>query len=294
MPTTSSEPSPDRSSPAVAFVLPGGGSTGAVHIGVLRALLDAGIFPDVLVGCSVGALNAAWWASEPTTDQLSRMESFWARLSGSDVFGRGWYRVAARIALHRDHLWSALPLRGLIERTCPVQDLADLMLPVHVATTDLDHGITRWWTAGPLADILYASACLPGLLPPAVLDGVRHVDGGVLEPVPVARAVDLDAKRIFVLGEPPDASEVPATDRSPLDVLLRCFWISRYSRIGNPASLARFGQEVIVVPGARTTGISITDFSRTRTLMAESYEISSRFLAEMRGPPKSISRLASI
>lgn len=138
-------------------------------------------------------------------------------------------------------------------------------------------------TAGPLTDILYASACLPGLLPPAILDGVRHVDGGVLEPVPVNRAVDLDAKRIFVLGEPPDASDVRALSRSPLDVLLRSFWISRYARLPNPASLARFGQEVIVVPGSDTAGISITDFSNTRRLIDESYEVSSRFLDSLPG-----------
>ena len=252
-----------------------------MHIGIIRALLEAGIFPDVMVGCSVGALNAAWWASDPTAEQLSRMEESWTGLSGSDVFGRGWHRVAARIVLHRDHIWSAAPLRGLIEAACPVQDLAQLQLPVHVATTDLDNGITRWWTAGPLADILYASACLPGLLPPAILDGARHVDGGVLEPVPVSRAVDLDVRRIFVLGEAPDASELQTPNNSPLGVLLRSFWISRYSRLANPASLARFGQEVIVVPGAKTAGISITDFSKTRYLIARSYEASSRFLAEL-------------
>lgn len=264
-------------------MLPGGGSTGATHLGILRVLLDHGIVPDVLVGCSVGALNAAWWASDPSAGQLSRMEDFWEGLSGSDVFGKGWHRAVGRIMLHRDHLWSAGSLRGLIGRVCAVPDLGQLELPVNVATTDLDHGVTRWWTAGPLTDILYASACLPGLLPPAILDGVRHVDGGVLEPVPVNRAIDLDAKRIFVLGEPPDASDVRALSRSPLDVLLRSFWISRYARLPNPASLARFGQEVIVVPGSDTAGISITDFSNTRRLIDESYEVSSRFLDSLPG-----------
>lgn len=236
------------------------------------------MFPDVLIGCSVGALNAAWWASDPTPEQLSQMEDLWSNLSTSDIFGKGWHRAAARVVMRRDHLCSPTPLRRLIERSCPVEDLADLRVPVHVATTDIDHGISRWWTSGPLQDILYASACLPGLFPPVTLAGARQLDGGVLEPVPVTRAVDLDASRIFVFGEPSEASDILAASRSPLDVLLRSFWISRYARLPNPTSLARFGQQVIVVPGANIAGVAITDFSQTRRLIAESYEAASRSL----------------
>jgi len=272
----------DPSCPRVAFVLPGGGSAGAVQVGILRSLLEAGVYPDVFVGCSVGALNSAFLARCPTLDQVGRMEDLWTGISTADVFGSGWYRAALRLAMRRDHVCSPAPLRALIRTACPVQNLSDLPVPVHVATTDLDHGVLRWWTAGPAEDILYASACLPGLFPPAILDGVRHVDGGVLEPVPVMRAVDLDAARVYVIGEATDPHDPPPGGRTALEVLLRSFAISRYGRLPHAGSLARPGQEVIEVPGASTAGIPMTDFSHTRWLMAESRATSRAFLRQSR------------
>lgn len=275
------------SAPSVAFVLPGGGSAGAVQIGILRSLLEHGIYPDVLVGCSVGALNAASFALHPTRDQVTRMEQVWADLTTADVFGSGWHRTVARLVTRQDHLFSPAPLRALIQTACPVDDLSELRLPVHVVTTDLDHGIARWWTSGPAEEILYASACLPGLLPPAQLDGVRHIDGGVLEPAPIQRAVDLDAARVYVLGEVLGPDEDPAGGRTSLDVLLRSFAISRYARLPEPASLARRGQQVIVVPGASTVGIPLTDFTHSRRLIAESRARSRWFLQRLYGNSQS-------
>jgi NTE family protein len=268
--------------PAVAFVLPGGGSAGAVQVGILRSLLEAGVYPDVLVGCSVGALNAACLATSPTLDQVARMEEMWASVRTSDIFGSGWHRAAVRLVTRQDHLCSPAPLRALIRSACPVRDLSELAVPVHVATTDFDHGVARWWTTGPAEDILYASACLPGLFPPALLDGVRHVDGGVLEPVPVMRAVDLDAVRVYVIGEAADPHDRPDVGRTALEVLLRSFAISRYGRLPHAASLARPGQEVFEVPGASTAGIPITDFSHTGWLIAESRATSRAFIRQYR------------
>jgi NTE family protein len=266
--------------PEVAFVLPGGGSGGAAQVGILHSLLSAGVRPDVLVGCSVGALNAAFFAMDPTLAQVERMETLWLGLSRETVFGTRRTGAAARMLTHRDHLWSPRPLRNLIARNCPIDDLADLAVPVEVVTTDIDNGVARWWRSGPAGEILYATACLPGLLPPAMLDGHRHVDGGVLEPAPVQRAVDLDASTVYVLGEIVGPDEEPAASLTALNVLVRSFAVSRYARLPDPAGLARAGQRVIVVPGASTVGVAITDFRQTRRLLTESRARSRRFLLE--------------
>lgn len=258
--------------PRTAFVLPGGGSAGAVQVGILRALFRRGIRPDVLVGCSVGALNAFFVALDPTYAQVERLEEVWLRIDRKDVFGASLGRMVARLALRQPHLYEAAPLRSLIARFCPADDLAHTQVPVHVATTDLDLGVARWWTSGPAVDILYASACLPGLFPPIRLGGSRHVDGGVLEPVPTRRAVDTDADVIYVLGEPDGIGPPPAGRLSALEVLIRSFAISRYSNLPDPASLGRAGQRVVVVPGADTHGINIRDFSQTERLVSESYD----------------------
>lgn len=268
--------------PDVAFVLPGGGSAGAAQVGILRALLDAGIVPDVVVGCSVGAINGAYLALEPTSAQVRRLAAVWRSIERTDVFGSR-SRTLVRLALRHEHLYEPTPLRSLIARFCPVRDLADTAIPLHVVTTDLDHGVAKWWTSGPACEVLYASACLPGLFPPAELRGSRHVDGGVLEPVPVARAVDTDACTVYVLGDPDVPELVPRRRMTALDVLLRAFAISRYADVPDPASLARSGQRVVVVPGADTRGIDLRDFRHTGRLIGESSAIAAQFLYELDG-----------
>jgi NTE family protein len=187
----------------------------------------------------------------------------------------------ARLLLGHDHIYTPTALRSLISRFCPLDQLDDTVIPVHIVTTDLDNGVARWWERGPAHEILYASACLPGLFPPAILGGHRHVDGGILEPAPIGRAVDLDAATVYVLGEIVGPEDEPARRLTALDVLIRSFAISRYARLPEPAALARPGQVVITVPGARTTGIDITDFSHTARLIEESRRRSGLFLRSL-------------
>lgn len=267
----------------VAFVFPSGGSTGAVQVGILVSLLEAGVVPDLMVGTSVGALNAAFMAVDPSPARASTLETVWRRLSRSDVFGRNGYGLVRRLVAGQSHIYTPTALRSLIGRLCPIDDLSGGTVRLQVATTDLDLGVAKWWGGGPAGEILYASACLPGLFPPALLAGHRHVDGGVLEPFPVQRAVDLDASVVYVLGEPPALDASGGSRMNALDVLIRSFEISRYARLPEPAAVARAGQRVIVIPGADTSGIPITDFRHTARLIRQSREISRKFLLSLRG-----------
>jgi NTE family protein len=207
-------------------------------------------------------------------------------LSRRDVFGAGRARMVARIIGRRDHIYNPGPLESLVRSLVHLADLSDAPIPVHVVTTDLDLGLAQWWTAGPAQTLLYASACLPGLFPPAVIDGRRHVDGGVLEPVPVQRAVDTDASVIYVLGQNLGPGEEVPERMAALSVLLRSFGISRYARLPDPTSLARRGQQVVVVPGASAMGIDITDFSHTEKLISESRATAGRFLDALERSPE--------
>lgn len=264
----------------MAFVFPAGGSSGAAQVGSARALLEAGIVPDVVVGASVGALNAAFLALDPTPAQARRLADIWATVTRADVYGDRPHRTLTKLVLRHDHIYTGAPLRSLIARFCPLDDLGRATVPVHVVTTDLDLGVARWWSTGPAQEVLYASACLPGLFPPAVLEGHRHVDGGVLEPVPVPRAVDLDAAVVYLLGDVAVPSDERLGRMSALDVLLRSFAISRYARLPEPERVARPGQRVVVVPGASTLGIDIRDFTHSRRLIDESYRTTRRQLAQ--------------
>ena len=270
------------SPPEVVFVFPSGGSAGASQVGVLRSLLEAGIYPDAVVGSSVGALNGAFFAQHPCLAQVDRLARIWLGLTRRDVFGGSRTATLGRVVARRDHIYPPAALRALIGRFCRLTRLEEAIVPVHVVTTDLDHGVARWWSAGPALDILYATACLPGLFPPAHLDGHRHVDGGVLEPVPIRRAIELDGSTVYVLGETRGPEERQPSRLSAIDVLIRSFAISRYARLPEPASLAYPGQRVVVVPGADTSGIEITDFRHTARLIGESRAAARAFLSDQR------------
>ena len=278
--------------PATAFVLPAGGSTGAVQVGILRALAERDILPDLVVGCSVGALNATFFAQDPGVGQARMLARVWHMLSRRDVFGAGRARALARIIRRRDHVYDPRPIQVLIRSLVSVSDLADAAVPVHVVTTDLDLGLARWWTNGPAHELLYASACLPGLFPPVMIDGHRHVDGGVLEPVPVQRAVDTDADVVYVLGQNLGPGEDIPPRMAALHVLLRSFGISRYARLPDPTSLAHVGQRVVVIPGASANGIDITDFTHTDRLISESVERAHRFLDHLERSPEQMRVIA--
>jgi NTE family protein len=249
---------------------------------MLQALLHAGIVPDVLIGCSVGALNAAFIAAEPTAERADELAKVWRGLSRKDVFGTQRRRTIFNALTQRDHLYENSALRRLISRFCPVNDLADLAVETHIVTTDLEAGRPHWWSSGPAQDVLAASASLPAIFPPVSLpsgDGTRkHVDGGVVAPIPIDRATSLNVKTIYVLDVAGDRSPIP-TRMSALGVLVRSFAISRYANLPDPATLAREGQEVVVLPCPDLGDVDIRDFEgtsffidHTRALVADFLE----------------------
>jgi NTE family protein len=279
--------SPRRGTPTppprrVAFALSGGGAHGAAQVGMLQALLGAGIVPDVIVGCSVGALNSVFIAADPTLDRAGQLSELWLSLRRKDVFGSAHSRTVLNALARRDHVYDNTRLLRLIDRLCPVIDLADLRVETHVATTDLDAGGPTWWTRGPARPVLQATTALPGIFAPVRMPGPygvsRHVDGGITIPVPVARAASLEVDDVYVLDVAIGTS--PAPERfNAFDVLLRSFSISRYATQPDPQSLARPGQRIVVLPQPDTTRRSSRDFSYTANYIAEACEATAAFLA---------------
>jgi NTE family protein len=250
-------------------VLSGGGSLGAAQVGALRALLEAGIRPDVLVGCSVGALNAAALAVDPTLARLAQIEELWQSLDRKDVFGGNRRMLATHLVRGDDHLYEPDALRSLVRRAVPVADLGETAVPCHVVTTDLHTGTACWWSTGDPLAVLTASACLPAVFPPVPLGGSLHVDGGVTCPVPVARALDLGAARTWVIDVSGGSIGRRDERMTALDVLLLSFAISR-SRLDD-AGDERPGQRVVRLPRLDLERHDLRDFSRTPQLLDQGY-----------------------
>jgi NTE family protein len=267
--------------PREAVVFSGGGSLGAAQVGALQALVEGGIQPDVVVGCSVGALNAAYVAVDPSAQRVDDLAGLWRRMSRQRVFPDGRFTVARRLGSREDHLYSNAGLLSLINEAIPLDDLAQTAIPCHVVTTDLLAGEPVWWSTGRPGDVLLASACLPGLFKPVPLGGTLHVDGGVTVPVPTQRALDLGAARVWVLDVARNFHGWADDRMSALDVLLESFAISR-SHLARRAPVVGGGQRVVELPPLRTGRHDIRDFSKTELLLSAGREAGRAMVAAER------------
>lgn len=198
-----------------AFVFSGGGARGALHVGALRALLGAGIRPDMLVGTSIGAWNAAWLARRPTCEGVEELAAIWRELRPHHVlFGRT-FPLSSRLwslkglqllsALRRmtggcSSLYDDAGLRHLLTLQFANQTFEDLALPLRVIATDLSHGGRAVFQSGRVVDTLLASSAIPGIFPPVCINGAMYADGGMVDGCSVETAVEMGARRIFVLA----------------------------------------------------------------------------------------------
>jgi NTE family protein len=200
---------------ATAFVFSGGGARGALHVGALRALLEAGIRPDLLVGTSIGAWNAAWLARSPTLEGVEALAAVWKSLQpGQVLLGRnlpfcsrvralkGLLMLAAlrRVASGRSSLYSDAGLRQALAEHFAGLTFADLALPLSVIATDLSHGGRAVFRRGSIVDAVLASSAIPGIFPPVRIGGALYADGGMIDGCSVETAIELGARRIFVLA----------------------------------------------------------------------------------------------
>jgi NTE family protein len=234
-------------SPVTAFVLSGGGNQGVSQVGMLRALLERDIFPDVVIGTSAGALNGAAIATEPTLEKVDQLERVWTGLKGETVFPGGAFKRVWNILRRDDHLIPSDGLAEVINRAAPAGTFAETAVPLRVVAADLVTGDEIVFCAGTLHPVLLASAALPGIFPPVELHGHTLVDGAVVNLVPISHALAGPVDRIFVLDvSDPLGSERPI--RSPLDVLVRSFAISRDLRFELELQWVPKEVELVVLP----------------------------------------------
>jgi NTE family protein len=266
-------------------VLSGGGSLGAIQVGAVRALIEAGIRPDVYIGCSVGALNAAFLAMDPDPARVDQLEALWLSLDRNDVFPSSRRSVATHVIRGDAHLYEADGLHALVRRWVPAADLGMAKAPCHVVTTDLGTGSPCWWTGGDPHRVLIASASLPGLFPPVDMGGALHVDGGVTCPVPLQRALDLGAARIWVIDVTTGSIGRRDARMNALDVLLMSFAVSR-RRLAT-MELARGDTSVVTsLPPIDVGPHELRNFGRTAEFIRLGYDAGRKMVALAAVRPK--------
>jgi NTE family protein len=269
-PPVGGSPPPAR----VAFVLQGGGSLTAPQVGMLRALLEAGVRPDLIVGSSAGALNAVAFATDPTPVGIGRLERMWRRLRRRHVAALDIRGLRRAVAGHDAGLLSAAPLGQLL--TGLIADrLEQTVLPAHVVTTDSETGEAVIVSAGESVPALLASAAFPGIYPPVTIGRRRFIDGSVAADVPVRQAEQLGATTSYLL---PAARRSAGCARGPMALAHRAL-----GQILDRAAcheLAGARGEVHVLPAVVSAASSPLDFRGTDRLLAAGYGAATAWLHE--------------
>ncbi|HSE71039.1 MAG TPA: patatin-like phospholipase family protein [Nocardioidaceae bacterium] len=234
--------------PSTAFVLGGGGVLGAVEVGMLRALFEAGIKPDLILGTSVGALNGALVAADPSPGVIDRLVGLWeSAAGGKDVYADGAVRQVTRVVRTGTHLHSAKPLRQRLEAELGDLTFADLAIPFQCCAASIERAAEHWFTEGRVVDAVVASAAVPGLLRPARVGNEHYLDGGIVNSIPVGRAVECGADRIFVLQV--GRVDRPLTPpRKPWEVARVSFEIARRHRFIREMAALPAGVTAHVLP----------------------------------------------
>jgi NTE family protein len=261
-----------------AFVLSGGGSLGAVQVGMLAALAERDFRPDLLVGASAGALNAAFIADRGfSLDTVNELTGIWRRLRRQDVFPFPPHRQLLALAGARPSLCAADGLRGLIDRNLPIERLEDATIPVHVVATDVLSGVEVLLSSGDARDAVLASASIPAVLPPVTIDDRALFDGGIANNTPISQAVKLGADRIVVLPAGV-ACALPTAPRSAVGTAIHALTLLIEQRLVLDVAAYHDQVELIVLPPLCPLSVSSADFRHAEVLIDRAQDSSGRWL----------------
>ncbi len=245
-----------------AWVLGGGGLRGAAEVGMAQALAARGLQPGIIVGTSVGSINGAVLASAPVDQSVGLLAEMWETMAATSVFRESLVSRVRNLVNHWTHLHSNAPLRQLIEKWVPYREIDEAHVHFECVAACIETSSEHWFTSGSVRDAILASCALPGVLPPVEVDGRHYIDGGVVNSIPISRAVELGAKEIYVLhvGHIDDTLAVP---RHPWDVAMVSFEIARRHRFHAEIEHKRDGVTIHVLPTGKSPG-RYNDLSKLR------------------------------
>ena len=254
----------------IAFVFPGGASLGAVQVGMLKALQEAGVRPNFCVGSSVGALNAAWVAADPTR-AVADLEEIWLGIRRADMFPVSPMQMGLAVLGRRQYLVPSEGLRQLVSRALPLRRLDAVGVPLAVVTTDVNTGQPVVHTSGAAIPALMASCAIPGIFPPVKIGGRYLMDGAISDNAAIDVAVRAGADRVYVLP----SGYACALERPPataLGMTLHALSFVVHQRL--IADVGHFADRVDlrVAPPLCPLAVSPADFRHTPELIARAYQ----------------------
>lgn len=261
-----------------AFVFAGGGSFGAIQVGMLHSLVAHGISADMVVGSSVGALNGAFYAGDPTLKGVEKLGDIWRGLTRQDVFPMSW-RTVLSFLWRRDFLISHDGIRKLIDDHIPYRNLQDARVPVHIVTTDLISGDSIVLSEGSTSQAIVASTAIPGAFAPIHYKDYYLADGAISSNTPIQVAVRKGARRLIILP----TGHACATQAPPIGAVanaLHALTLLIARQLVSELESLDPDVEYFVVPPLCPLVGSPYDFSRTADHITRAIETTDAWLAQ--------------
>ncbi|MGW4047305.1 patatin-like phospholipase family protein [Streptomyces sp. NPDC004721] len=283
-----------------AFVLSGGGSLGAAQVGMLRAMTAHGIRPDLVVGTSVGSLNAAYFAARPDAQGVEELARVWLQVGEHDVYplessemlhgllrrlpGRPLRGMAAasgavnyifpinpllivRAAAGRvNHVFSNHRFQDFLENVLPLSRIEDADLDLRILTADACDGRGVLLSRGPAISALLASTAVPGFYPPVEIDGLHLIDGAVANGTTLDHAIELGADEVYILA-PGLSCHLPALPPTVLAMAIHAYNLLEEQRMAASIAKARPHVKLYVLPSPSPVEILPIDFRQVAQLL---------------------------
>lgn len=261
-----------------AFVFSGGASLGAVEAGALKAVVEHGVQADMVFGTSVGSLNGAMYAYNPTLDGVKAIQDVWNTIKVWNVFSPSPITPVINFTTAGQYAISPKNLRKLIAKKLPFTNIEETKIPLYIVSTDIKCGEEVVFNKGLAIEALMSSVCLPGVFPPQHMHNRMLVDGGMLNNTPISAAVRLGAERIviFPIG-------VPSSDQEPkniFEILIRMFIYLLNRQLASDIQLYKDKVELIIVPPPDHIDVGPHDFSKSKILMEQSYQVAKKWLVK--------------
>ena len=252
-------------------------------MGAVRALYEHGVTPALLVGTSVGAINSAFLAFNLGLEAVSQMERSWLSMTDGELYPAGRLRPPwTRFLAKGDRIYENTGLRRVLERGLGNPTFEDARIPLAIVATDLDTGAEKVFTSGPVVEPLLASTAMPSIYPPIEIDGRLYIDGGVSNNVPIAPAIALGAKTIYVINTTAHGQKRRPLER-PIDYLLHAFSLARSQRLALEQTLLADKVRIVIVPAPPLDFyVPFSSMQHTEQLIASGYEHTTRFLSGTR------------
>ncbi|MEX2194248.1 MAG: patatin-like phospholipase family protein [Thermoleophilaceae bacterium] len=267
-----------RQPPSVAFVLSGGASLGAIQVGMLHALFERDLKPDVIVATSAGAINGAFIASRPqTTETADELATIWRGVRRGQVFPLNPLSGLLGLLGSRAHLVPDSGLRQLVAKHVERYRLERLPVPLHVVAVDVVTGEELLLSTGPVVDAVMASSAVPAVLPPVPWGDRELIDGGVANNTPISHAISLGAREIYVLP----TGHACALERPPgsaLGMALHALSLLTHSRLIAEIELHKADAKLIVLPPPCPLSVAPIDFGHAPALIDRAAQDTRAFL----------------